>query len=874
MKKNFRFLILALALCMLLPLLAACGGDGNGEDTTEQGAGDLNLTAEQLFWREVLQDAASYRIIRPTAAGIYDSRMALVLQTGIQSLSKGQVRVYEDTMMARQEKEIILGETTRAGEAYQSTFDVATLADNAFAIEYFGQTAVIHYGGFEGLVNAIRTIFGFIAEPSGKDANSLFDSVIENVQVYPGNVTLNNIYCDAMLFQQKKPAVLQGRGSEGFTVVARLLDSKGAEVTRKQADVTADGTWKISLDAPAGSYEKYSIKLSVLGIDVKTLSDVVFGELWIATGQSNMAYTLLKDIEFQNLRFDDEYIRTLRVGTRSSGNGGYSYDKLGDNENSSVKWFLGNDAASMEQMSAVAYYYASVLREELDMPVGVIQYAVGGTPIRSWLSRETIDSDPELKAHYEAKGYLPSREAWDNTAYRQACALYNTMGSVVDDLSIAGLIWYQGEQDAGEDAGDDNNGVKSYYLTEMELFYRQFCEMYGFENYDMPFLYSLMVPYRTSAQPTFFGEFTANMAKFAEKHKMASAIAIYDQDPYFNSDNNASHPNTKRLVGERMATAALSSTYGQSNPSTSPYPVDWKAENGSIVVTFENVADGLMIHNGMGNDGYLRGFTIAGSNGIYVMANAEIISKNQVKVWSPLVSEPVSVTYAYELLQRSCNLGCGKDGKVMYMAVPFCLNETDNAKHASYFLWMTCDFETQWRMSHSSKHHGFDYDCWSDCSPLNGSAIKISYDKTNAYSGTSALRVEHTGSGSFGVSPTSNGKGYDEGVVTTFKDAFQDFSSFKQLSFYVRNDGTSAVTFEGANFKLLTAHIAAGSDCADGVIPADGQWHQIKIDLTRFTDFVGNELGSESMQTVTKIQFMFNGTANGVILLDQFELLF
>ena len=403
------------------------------------------------------------------------------------------------------------------------------------------------------------------------------------------------------------------------------------------------------------------------------------------------------------------------------------------------------------------------------------------------------------------------------------------------------------------------------------MFYRQFCEMYGYDNYDMPFIYSLMVPYRCGSQTTYFGEFTSQFAKFAQKYENISAISSYDQAPYYNDDNSASHPRTKRLVGERMAAAALSISYGGAAPSSSPYPVSWKAENGAMIITFENVADGLMVFDPTGiGEKTLRGFTVCGADGVYVMANAEIISKNQIKVWSASVAEPVSVTYAYELLLRTCNLGCSLNGEPLFASVPFCLDEPEKAYHASYLLWMTCDYEVQWRMSQLGHSYCCDCDTWVKINAQTNVQYDISFDKENAYSGTSALRVDHKGAGSFGVMPMQTWT-WKDGTVLSFADTFSDFSKFSKMSFYVRNDGTEALKLEGVRFKMAFAALDASSDCADGMIPADGQWHRIVLNLNDLEDFIGNKFDRSYLSATSKIQFLFEGTADGTLLMDQVE---
>ena len=109
------------------------------------------------------------------------------------------------------------------------------------------------------------------------------------------------------------------------------------------------------------------------------------------------------------------------------------------------------------------------------------------------------------------------------------------------------------------------------------------------------------------------------------------------------------------------------------------------------------------------------------------------------------------------------------------------------------------------------------------------------------------------------------------GTVLSFADTFSDFSKFSKMSFYVRNDGTEALKLEGVRFKMAFAALDASSDCADGMIPADGQWHRIVLNLNDLEDFIGNKFDRSYLSATSKIQFLFEGTADGTLLMDQVE---
>lgn len=845
--------------------------DDPGDKPSDDPDDTAELTAEQKFWREVLASADEYRIIRSADLDGDPRLMALSLRYALQSVSGKSVKLYSDINVEAQPKEIIVGVTERLGDSYTSEINDSELKSDAYVIEYKGESAIIHYGGLEGFSLAVKEIIGYICEPSGKDANALYNTVVAQAGVKPGNVSLTNVYANGMVFQQNKPAVIEGFGDEGSVVTAKLFNAKGEKLSEAKCEVGAEGKWSLSLDGQVGSYDAYTVEFSVAGIRVHKLSDIVFGEVWVATGQSNMLYQLSKDVEYKTLTINDKYMKLLTIGKPRT-DGGYSPVPMKANENPTVKWSSGAEVAS--RMSAVAYYYAAELREKLDVPVGIIQYAVGGVPIRSWLSDETIRSSSEIFEHYKSNGTYVTEEKWvsDNNARKFASAFYNTMACLAEHFNVAGLIWYQGEQDSEEDVSEVKAGKTSTYLKELELLYGQYCDMYGFKNGDMPMVYTLLVPYRNTVSSVYFGEFSAEFATFASKHEMVGAVAIYDQSPFYDKDNTADHPNSKRLAGERMARSALALAYGGKAPVSSPSPVSYVKEDGAIIITFRDVADGLIINSTFGGGNYLKGFTVCGEDGVYVMANAEIIGKDKVKVYSPYVASPVSVTYAYEILQRNCNLGCSLGDELYNMAVPFCLGEPEEAHHTSYFYWMGCDVEKIFRIY---SNYSYELPLWVDSTPADSDvSISLSYNTEKKHGGSSSLSISHSGEGLFGVGVTSTYKlsntlGTNEKNII-YKDTYTDLSHFTKLSFYVKNEGTSKITVSEVNLGGYSA--AFDTTSASLSVDADGEWHRIVIDLNTLS-LSGVSYTSAALTSVEEITVDFTTVTDGVILLDDFELI-
>ena len=131
--------------------------------------------------------------------------------------------------------------------------------------------------------------------------------------------------------------------------------------------------------------------------------------------------------------------------------------------------------------------------------------------------------------------------------------------------------------------------------------------------------------------------------------------------------------------------------------------------------------------------------------------------------------------------------------------------------------------------------------------------------------------VDFAGAGAFGVMPMQKWLWRDGTTTLSFADVFSDFSRFSKLSLYVRNDSSAAITFDGVRVKMATMGLDATSECTDGTIPADGEWHRIVLDLNNLEDFIGNKFDKSYLAATSKIQFLFEGTAAGSLLIDQIE---
>lgn len=665
------------------------------------------------------------------------------------------------------------------------------------------------------------------------------------------NVTeakLYNIYGNDMLFQQNKPAVISGTSPSGSSITAELFDASG-KLIASGSSTAADGVFSVSFDSPSGSYDEYSVSLKCNGNEFATLKGVVFGELWIASGQSNMMYPLSQDSEgskmFAQSKPLSRNIRVLLIPDYPEYKGSKELlpaDPQADINGS--EWVTGENG-KVYSMSAVAYYFAAEIQKEIDMPIGILNVSLGGTSVATWLSRDMIDGCAEVKSYLQSVNKYIKKTDWkenDQNVYADMTVNFNQRIAALKGFRPSGMIWYQGESDL---ISNMDNG---YYQAAMELMQTGYADYFEFDGDKLPMIYTQLAsfPYQNLSEPAMWNiGYSELQLKNADSQAM---VTIYDLPIHYIPEAGVIHPETKKPIGERMAFAASGLVYGKGETYTAATVESAEIKDSSIYVTLRNVGSGLAV-----NGDKLFGFAVCGSDGVYVQADAEIISSNTVKIKSEFVAEPKSASYACCLTNIRSNLFATENGSLALPVSPFV---TDKA-YASHFwadkIWADCENSTFW-------HNAADdtakyYDTWS----AEGAVIEFN----------DCLNIKAT-QNNFSVKPVMT---YDGSSL--FVDMDNDYSDYGKMTFRIRNNGAEDISLD--SIKIKAGSVAWYNPAFEGtaetgdVIPADGEWHTVTFDLSSLYLY-GNECGitfpSKKLEKVTDIQLIFSGN-NADISIDE-----
>jgi len=432
-------------------------------------------------------------------------------------------------------------------------------------------------------------------------------------------VGLPNIFSDNMVLQQGMAVPIWGWGPEG-EVVTVTYGNHSAKARVK------NGRWMVKLHCLKP--DDGATVLTIVSGDGKTLqfTNVVVGEVWLASGQSNMEFKLNRAFQAEQdiASAADSNIRFIDVPNT----------RLNSPTNNIKATWTTCTPESAAKISAVAYYFARKLHRDRHVPVGIIESDWGGTPAEAWTPWSTLAASPTLKAHYideylKGGDKAPTNLGKPRKAWRPG-ELYNGMIAPLEPFAFRGAIWYQGEANAHGQKAKEYRLLLSTMITKWR---------YQF-GHDFPFLIVQLAPFKNiQHQPQ-----DSDWAMLRESQSFIThalpkvGIAVITDI----GEEKDIHPKKKQPVGQRLELAAQKIAYGENVDYSGPTFASMRVRGDKAVLTFDNVDGGLVARGGA-----LKGFAMCGPDHKFIWAVAEIDGDDQIVVSSPAIEKPVAVRYGW-----------------------------------------------------------------------------------------------------------------------------------------------------------------------------------------------------------------------------------
>lgn len=425
---------------------------------------------------------------------------------------------------------------------------------------------------------------------------------------------LPQVFSDNMVLQQGRDVPVWGTAAAKESVTVTLTDEGGAVVAKAKTKADKEGAWMIQLPSMKAEGKTYTLAVDTRKESVK-FSNVAVGEVWLCSGQSNMAYEMRRSWQRAPLKGEDlctaelqkpanPMIRVFIPGRPMRPGAPAPAVKNG--------WKVA-DGTSLAPVSAVGYFFAKNISEQLGVPVGIISSASGGSEIEQWLPGGSLYG-------FGIKALMP--------------------------YAIGGFLWYQGESNLAHKTTD--------YLEKYVALTEDWRS--GFNSPDAPFYSVLLAPHTysdrlhrgsfvTSEALPIFWQIQMNAAKAVKNSEIICITDLIDTPEDI-------HPSYKWIVGQRLAKLALKEHFAAEGATEwcGPRASSLRIDGDKAIVSFEHCAEGLKGRSNSvepNSTPRLKWFEVAGADGIWHQALAEICGKNEVAVSHPEVAKPVSVRFAW-----------------------------------------------------------------------------------------------------------------------------------------------------------------------------------------------------------------------------------
>lgn len=445
----------------------------------------------------------------------------------------------------------------------------------------------------------------------------LFVSLLCTAAVMHAKVELPPIFADNMVLQQQSDAAVWGKAEPGAKITITTTWSKAKTVV----NAGEDGKWFARLATPVagGPYE-----ITFNDGDKVTVKNVLIGEVWICSGQSNMEMPM-KGFLGQPVDGSTDLILEAKPATLIRSCNLKKTRTFEPQETCEATWY-DHTPEGVAEASATAYFFAKRLYDVLGIPVAVINVSWGGTPIEGWMNPELLKSEFADEINLSN---LVNKEWPKKGAHQVPGVLYNGMLHSVVPYTAKGFIWYQ---------GCNNRARFEQYKRLQPAFVKMLREEWG--NDKMPFYFTQIAPYKyDNPDKSEAGYMMWAQAQTLELIPNSGMACLHDA-----GELACIHPANKKVVGDRLAFQALENDYGVKGiDSKTPIPVKFEFKDGEAIVTFDFCSRGL---SPIGTD--LDGFELAGEDKVFYPAKGRLLGgkRNQIKVYQcPEVPNPVAVRY-------------------------------------------------------------------------------------------------------------------------------------------------------------------------------------------------------------------------------------
>ena len=429
-------------------------------------------------------------------------------------------------------------------------------------------------------------------------------------------VALPSIFSDGMVLQQKAQVNIWGKAKNHVNITTSW-DNKTYKVSPGKAE-----NWKVKINTPAAGGP---FTITINDGDELKLSDILIGEVWLASGQSNMEMPL-KGFKNQPVNGSQEAVKNSEnTQIRFFNVENISWKK--PLENCKGSWVKASPSTT-SNFSAVAYFYAKILHENLNVPVAIIEADWGGTLVQAWMSEKALSAFPEAK--------VPQQLNEKNENKNTHAGLFNGMIHPIMGYGIKGAIWYQGEQ---------NRHEPELYLKMFPAMVKQWRKDWAIG--DFPFYYVQIAPYiskNKKLSPTLLKlqplvPVLRESQLFAEKKIKNSGMAVLTDI----GAENTIHPPDKITVAERLSYFALAKTYNKKDVYyMGPVYKNSKIKGNEMILSFDHAEGDLVLSNKA-----LPNFEIAGSDKKFHPATP-VINGNTITLTSSEVNKPVAARYAFK----------------------------------------------------------------------------------------------------------------------------------------------------------------------------------------------------------------------------------